>query len=598
MLLEKVPYFKEGEPKREAVILKVDFDTTCLPEEDVNVLGHLSEAVNGMNPIYQDQTEPKTPVVREVVERLVYAAQNPDHRRSLAEYLTILDLQNGPFDDDTEKNHRLQAKERKVRELVRGAKDRKLRNLFEETVPFLFAPLRSSDKANFYPHCMTNADFEGLGEDKFLVNSRVVQVNGGGLRVVRNEETYRETLGPVIESLKRAHEITTNPGFKEYLAAKIKELQTGSKEDRREADLSWIRNSHSLDLILSTGLEVYADRWKGIRGEAAGAVMVVAREFEVLLEIFRRQVTEWERQAPWILKKDSIDPSTLPKIKSVNVLNWGGGYVGQQTTVAQSLPNDDDLREQYGAVNLVYKNVGEAVFAASGIRWYAEFFPEAVVGELQELFPEAETRHFALHELGHSTGRLHRMLEGRKANDVLGDEYSSLEECRAELFGIFALPSLVREGVITEEQMRAGYYGLVKAAVASLKFEPRQAHTKARNMIYHFFREQGVIDTIEEGGKTKFTINLDRIAGITAKMLGELGNIRSYGHRPRAKAFRERYCFDDPIRAEVDKRTADYPVGRGLMFPTLVREGDRFTNSLVYSTNFSNQPRYTHTLRS
>jgi hypothetical protein len=54
-----VPYQQTGEPDRRAALVRVDFPLAGLSDEDIQVLGHLSEAVSLMNPVYRDQFEPK-----------------------------------------------------------------------------------------------------------------------------------------------------------------------------------------------------------------------------------------------------------------------------------------------------------------------------------------------------------------------------------------------------------------------------------------------------------------------------------------------------------------------------------------------------------
>src|SRR3972149_643975 len=61
-LIKTVPYRQEGEPEKHAAILRVDFDLDGLSPEEIQVLGHLVEASDALNPIYRDQIEPPPPL--------------------------------------------------------------------------------------------------------------------------------------------------------------------------------------------------------------------------------------------------------------------------------------------------------------------------------------------------------------------------------------------------------------------------------------------------------------------------------------------------------------------------------------------------------
>src|SRR5512140_3372517 len=91
-----IPYQQAGEPSRKAAVARVEFSLNGLSDDDIQVLGHLSEAVDLINPIYRDQFEPMTFKIARLLNRLVDVA-TPDQKAALKNYLTILNLQNSPF---------------------------------------------------------------------------------------------------------------------------------------------------------------------------------------------------------------------------------------------------------------------------------------------------------------------------------------------------------------------------------------------------------------------------------------------------------------------------------------------------------------------
>ncbi len=586
-----VPYQQAGENPRRAAVARVEFPLAGLSDSDIQVLGHLADAVDMLNPVYRNQSSPHTATI----ERLLTAVQSAatsEQREAIGHYLTILNLQNGPFSLLPRKNHLLSVPRAELTDLVRKTGDKSLEADLAVAMTYLYDGLALPDKANFYPQDMTEEEWTALGDQANVVNSSVHR-NNGKLTLRLNEEKYHATLEPVIEHLVKARDLTTHTGLRLYLDSKIEELRHGTAEGRRIADFMWIKSGSPVDLILSSALEVYLDNWKNARGEAAGAVLLENSEAQGTLKALVDRLPHLEATAPWTHRKMKIDPDKLPHLRFVDVLNWGGGYVSSpMTVIAQSLPNDQWVIDHVGSVNLVYRNTGRAVYSLSGEMIAREFLPKDVFAEYGDLMFEATQIHSALHELGHTTGAMAPQHTGKEARELLEAEYSPLEEARAELFGMWAMPQMAREGLFSEKVAAAGHYGMVISMVGGLRFIPEQAHVKARNLMWHYFTQNGGVEEVMEDGKKKFRLRLARIDELVAELLGIIGNTKAAGDKAGAVKLRETYCFTDPLRDDIEKRMESFPLGRGLLFPRLKRSGDRYLAELEYPASFSTQPRY------
>lgn len=595
--VEFIPYQQKGEPLRRAGLVRVGFDLAGLSDSEIQILGHLCEAVDLINPIYRDQFESKTPTVRRLIRRLGEAA-SLEERIALQNYGTLLDLQNSPFSLLPRKNHLLALDRSVLESLVQKCKDEQVQQDFEVAAPYLFDGLAAPDRASFYPPDMSDEELEALGDEGKTVNSSI-QREAAGLRVILNEEHYRAHLDAVIGHLRRARELSDNPTFQLYLDAKIIELSFGTKEARRLADYTWVRHTSKLDIIIGTAIEVYLDNWKNARGAAAGAMLAENPAATELLRALIDRFSKFEATAPWTYKKHEIDPATLPKLKFVDVLNWAGDYVnGPMTIVAQSLPNDDWVIQKIGSVNLVYYNTGRAIHKVSGELAAREFLPARTFERDRPQLFHARQLHSALHELGHTTGMMDPDHRDKQPREYFEAEFSPLEESRAELFGLWAMPVLAKDGIITNETLHAGYNAMLLAMITSLKFEPTQAHNKARNMMWHYFVDKGAVTVTQEDGSTRYEANVTKFHDVTTQMLETVANIKASGAKEKAEEFRETWCYDDKLRPVVEERTRDFPLGRGLIFPKLRREGDRFTRDLVYPASFSAQDKFTQGLLS
>lgn len=589
--IQLIPYQQTDESPRKAALARVEFSLAGLSEEDIQVLGHLSDAVDLINPIYRDQFDPLTPVIERVVTKLASVA-SAAQQDQLTNYLTILNLQNSPYSLLPRKNHLLGLTRDEALDLVKTAGGGDLARDFETVAHYFFDDLALPDRAGMYPPDMTEDDWKALGEEANVVNASFERRNG---KIVGrlNEEKYAATLKPVIEHLVAARDLTKHAGLRLYLDSKIEELRFGTTEARRLADYMWIKADSPIDLILSSALEVYLDNWKNARGEAAGAVLTENKEAQTLLSSLVDRLPGLEATAPWKHRKVIVDKSKLPHLRFVDVLNWSGDYVNSpMTIIAQSLPNDHWVVDNVGSVNVVYRNTGKAIYSLSGEMIAKEFLPKDVIDKYGPLMFEATQIHSALHELGHTTGALAPEHAGKEARDLLEAEYSPLEEARAELFGMWAMPQMARDGLFSMQTAEAGHYGMVISMVGGLRFKPEQAHVKARNLMWHYFKQNGGVEEVQEDGKKKFRLVFPRLDELVAELLGIVGNTKASGDKNAAAKLRETYCFVDPMREDIEQRMASFPLGRGLIFPRIKRDGSRYLPELAYPESFNAQERY------
>ena len=292
-----------------------------------------------------------------------------------------------------------------------------------------------------------------------------------------------------------------------------------------------------------------------------------------------------------------VDLSKLPTLKFVDVLAWAGDYVSApNTTIAQSLPNDQWVVKNVGAVNMVFLNTGKAAHTLSGKLFAREFLTGKEFTEKESILFDSSQLHSALHEIGHSTGSMDADHMVGQPSDYLKAEYAALEEARAELFGLWSVKLLVEDGVISHQQAEACYASMLVTMLSALRFEPVQAHTKARNAIFHYFDDHGLIERVDQDGHTHFAIRHENAHAIVSEMLKLVGDLRSTGDYEGTVAWREKYIFTDPMKKDLEERTLAFPLGRGLIFPIQKKEAGSYLGDVEYPHSFGLQSKFLHTL--
>ena len=586
---EYVPYKQCNENKKKAVITRIEADFSSFSEQEIQLLGYLSAAADCMNQIYLKQVSRDTETIINVIMKISDAADR-EEKEILSNYLKILFIQNGPWAHQPRKNHLLDIPRERIRSLARQTG---VENDLIIVEKYFFDDLPLPDRVEFYPENLTEEELEALGDPGKLVNTAVVRGDDGTASAEVNEKRFREECTRAAAYLKKAKEYTENPGFQIYLDAKIEELSFGTPESRRLADYHWIRHNSPIDIVISSALEEYLDNWKNFKGAAAACVTAVNTKAEELLNSILSLVPDMEKNAPWKVRRTEIDPESLPKLKFVDVLNWSGDYITSPMTVlAQSLPNDEWVGKNIGTVNMVYMNTSKVLFKTGRDLFPKEFFTQSVFEKYNDLFFQGLTIHGTLHEIGHTTGRQDEDHAG-EPSAYFESDYSWIEETRAELFGMWAADFLADKKVLSRETADACQYSMLTALIRGLQFKPEQAHTNARNIIYHYFLVKGALLKSEEKGRTVFSLDLGKTRTLVKELLGEIGNIKSSGDRKKALALKKKYCYTDEMQEEIKERMRKFPQGTGLIFPELEKSGSGYTRTIRYP-EFIKQKKFQH----
>ncbi|MCC6476732.1 hypothetical protein IT157_06710 [bacterium] len=200
-----VPYQQKDEPARRAAIAHVEFSLDGFSDNDIQVLGHLSDAVDLINPLYRDQFDPKSAVIEKLLGKLLEVA-SAEQKEKIDNYLTILRLQNSPYSLLPRKNHLLGLTNDEVSNLVKKAGGGSLETDLASVAHYFFEGLALPDKAGLYPDDMTEEEWKALGDEANVVNTTFHRANGKVVGAL-NEIKYRASLAPVIEHLIKARDL-------------------------------------------------------------------------------------------------------------------------------------------------------------------------------------------------------------------------------------------------------------------------------------------------------------------------------------------------------------------------------------------------------
>ena len=439
----------------------------------------------------------------------------------------------------------------------------------------------ASSAVNFYEN-VTRAEVEALYAEmvdptdktpvSYGLNSRVVKGEDGVVReeVYKVGGLYGKALKKINASLKKAAKVAENDMQKAYIADLMKYYMTGDLKLWDEYNIKWVNDTLGTVDFVNGFVEDYNDPL-GRKATWEGLVNFKDKEASRRTELISDNAQWFEDNSPVDsrFKKEEVKGVTA-KVINVAVL---AGDCYPAAPIGINLPNADWIRREHGSKSVTIANLTNAYNMA------AQESPKSMLSEFawseEEMAMEKKygaltnDLHTDLHEcLGHGSGKL---LPETSPN-ALGEFSSTLEETRADLFGLYYLadPKLVELGILPDmEAYKAQYSSYIRNGIftqftrVALGKKNMEAHMQNRKLIADWCYEKGRKDNVIEkkvrDGKTFFIVNdYEALRGLFGDLLAEVQRIKSEGDYAAGKALVEKYAVDiDPdLHKEVLERYA------------------------------------------
>ncbi len=581
-----------------------------LPLKDKILTWHLYQAALAGRDIYYDQRHANALEMRGILEGVLRHPKgvDPATLAEITRYTKLFWLNSGPYNHLTARKSVLKCTpEAFAQAVAAAAKDgavfpvapgETVDGALERLKPMFFDPkfqpivtnktpgpgkdILAESAGNVYVG-VTMKDLEGFTE-RYPLNSRLIKKDGHLV-----EEPYRiggkygRQIALIVRHLERAQEYAP-PEMKTALQALIRFYETGATSDREAYDIAWVADKSSPIDTINGFIEVYLDP-RGIKGAWEAVVFFVNPEKTGAIRKLAGEAQWFEDRMPWSkdYRKSNVRGITANAIEVVIET----GECGPITPIGINLPNDQQVREQYGSKSVSLSNVLEASDKSTPNSFRSEFAwtPEeaaratkwgSLAGELLVNMHEV---------IGHASGRLSEALKG-KPQDSLKEHYSALEEGRADLVALYYMtnPKLAELGLVSSADQKevalAAYENYARNALVQLRriregSQIEEDHMRNRQMVVRWLMDHTkAIEVRKRDGKTYYVmVDSDAFHEGVGKLLAEVQRIKSEGDYAAAKNLFESYGihFDPTLRDEVRDRVAklNLPSYTGYVMPTL-----------------------------
>lgn len=440
------------------------------------------------------------------------------------------------------------------------------------------------------------------------LNSRLVKENG---KLVEKTWKVGGLYSPAIERivywLEKAQGVAENDKQKAVISTLISFYKTGDLKTFDDYAVKWVEDLDSRIDFVNGFTEVYGDPL-GIKASWESTVNFKNTEATKRTEIISSNAQWFEDHSPVDkrFKKEKVKGVTA---KVITVAQLGGDCY-PSTPIGINLPNADWIRKDHGSKSVTIENIMEAYDAAGAHTGFGKEFmwSDVEIKSINDYGFITDVLHTDLHEcLGHGSGKLLAEVDP----NALGEYSSTIEEARADLFGLYFLADskLTELGIIpSAEAYKAEYYRFMMNGLMTqlVRIEPgkdiEEAHMRNRQLIAKWVYEKGKAQNVVEfkvrDGKTYVVINdYLKLRDLFGQLLAEIQRVKSEGDFKGAKALVDNYAVkvDQKLHAEVLERykTLNMKPYKGFVNPVfeLVKDKDgKITDVKIdYTEGYSEQ---------
>ena len=501
-------------------------DLSSLTGEDRQVLGELVRAGRLMDEIFLRQVWVGNPEMRSRVER--YDGPDAEPAR---EYFAI---NFGPWDR------------------------------LDEMEAFL-GDMEHPEGAGYYPVDMTKEEFESwIAEhpedaDAFRSLTTVIRRGEEGLVAIPYSTEYAEWLEPAAEHLRQAAETTSNETLARFLRTRADAFFS---DDYYESDVAWMDLASPVEVTIGP-YETYEDGLFGYKAAFEAFVTVDVPAESAKLEGYKSELPWLERNLPIPDEHKNFDRGTESPIRVVDIVFTGGDTKSGVQTIAFNLPNDERVREEKGSKKVLLRNIIEAKYEKILVPIGERVLVEDQIPNLSLGAYFDEVLH---HELSHGLGPGKITKDGRETEVRLELEelYSTIEEAKADVMGVYDILALVGEGKMSEDLLRTLPPTYLAGLFRSARFGVHEAHGQGVVAQFNYLQEKGALEVTGEG---RYRIVEDRFPGAIRDLLRELLMLQAEGDYEGTARFLETYGKpSEPLLAALG-RLEDVPVDIDPVYP-------------------------------
>jgi hypothetical protein len=419
--------------------------------------------------------------------------------------------------------------------------------------------------AGFYPEDLSKEELEAWiaahpdQAEALRSDFTVVRRRGGELLAVPFSEEYREPLARAAARLRAAAAHTGNPSLKRFLETRAAAFESN---DYVESDMAWMDLDAAVEPTIGP-YETYEDALMGYKASFEAYVAVALPEESAALDRYKQRLPWLERNLPIPDAQKNFQRGTESPIRVVDVVFAAGDANSGVKAIAYNLPNLETVREAKGSKKVLMRNIIRAKYDVllAPIAQRVLTAEDAARVSFDAFFDEV-----LHHELSHGLGPGTITVGGRKTEvrTELKELYSTLEEAKADVMGVYDILALIDQGEMPRELRASLDPTYVAGLFRSARFGVHEAHGQGVISQFNYLMEKGALAIDGEG---RYRTVAEKFPAALSDLLHDMLTLQANGDYAGTKAFLEKYGHPSKEMLAAIDRLKDLPVDLDTAFP-------------------------------
>lgn len=407
--------------------------------------------------------------------------------------------------------------------------------------------------SGYYPSDMTKEEFEAWEEpDKTSQYTIITRLENNKLTLVWYQDIYYKEVGRAAELLDSAASIIKESGFKKYLSSRAEALRT---DDYYESDIAWMEmTENGLDCIIGP-IENYEDKLYNYKAAHEAYVLVKDREWSERLAKYALLLPQLQEGLPVPNAYKTETPGRDSQLGAYDVVYYAGDCNAGSKTIAVNLPNDEKVQLEKGTRRLQLKNAMRAKY------------DKILVDIAKELIVEEQQKHITFdaffgntmfHEVAHGLGIKNTINGKGTVREALQEEYSALEEGKADVLGLYMVTELFKMGELKDGDVMDNYVTFLAGIFRSVRFGASSAHGRANMVRFNYFKEHGAFSKSEG----RYMVDFEKMQEAMASLSKLILTLQGDGDKEGVlKLMEDMGNVPEDLQADLDRlKEANIPV--------------------------------------
>ena len=405
--------------------------------------------------------------------------------------------------------------------------------------------------ANFYPADMSVDEFKKATlPDKDSLYTLLRRNPKGALITVPYHQAYQDQLAKASDLLNQASALSSNAAFKKFLSLRAQSLLT---DQYQQSDFAWLDvQDNPVDVIIGP-IETYQDGLFGYKASYECFVLLKDQDWSVKLKRFAHFLPMLQKDLPVPARYKKETPGSDSDLGAYNAIYYAGDANAGAKTIADNLPNDEQVQLRKGTRRFQMENVIHAKFDKIMVPVAKELIAP---DQLRHVTFDAFFQNTMFHEVAHGLGIKNTVKGQDTVRKALKDYASSFEEGKADVLGLYLVEWLADKGELDKSKLMDNYVTFLAGIFRSVRFGATDAHGKANMVRFNFFSQMGAFSRDPATGT--YRVDAGKMRAAVQVLSAKLLTIQGDGDYAAAKKMTDEQGVIQPqLRTDLQRLSND-----------------------------------------